>query len=73
MNTVCKSVLFAALCLSLAACASTSETKAAGTVRPPGDEIDSDYVAAVERATKVAGVEVVWVNPPREKDRDKQD
>lgn len=71
MNTACKSLLAAAV-LSLAACASTprSDLVASADQANPGDyAVDQRYVEAVERASRTAGVRVVWVNPPRKADR----
>lgn len=50
-------ILITASALVLGACASIPERSAT--------EIDSDYVGMVESHAKQAGVEIVWVNPPR--------
>lgn len=69
MNTACKTLLIAVASLLLAACASGSTAQlkhgAAGM-----NDVDAAYVAAVESASKSAGVRVVWVNPPRNRDKD---
>lgn len=51
-------LLVATLALLLAACAT------APVQRSP-TEVDSQYVASIERAAKQIGVDVMWVNPPR--------
>lgn len=56
--------------LLLAACASHPQTAS----RPAGSgsdaTVDATYVDAVNRASRLSGVKVVWINPPREVDRD---
>lgn len=73
MNTACKSLCFAVLSLSLAACASTSEPRAVALAPDDPDALDMNYMATVELAKKETGAEVLWVNPPRVRDRDDQD
>ena len=51
--------------LALSACAT------APTPRSP-TEVDKEYVGMVNANARLAGVDVVWVNPPR-KDRQKQE
>lgn len=68
MNTACKSLLVATAAALLAACASTPRTELAAAPVHAGDglqDLDHEYVGAVERASRTAGVRVVWVNPPR--------
>lgn len=56
-------LLLAAAGLALAACATTDTAR--HDVRPSRFETDEAYVAAVENATRKAGVRVFWVNPPQ--------
>ncbi|NBB93048.1 MAG: lipoprotein [Gammaproteobacteria bacterium] len=42
----------------LAGCAASDELRAP-------TEVDTRYVATIERSAKQVGVDVVWVNPPR--------
>jgi hypothetical protein len=68
MNTACKSLVAIAVAALLPACASTPRADLAAAPRQAGGELqslDSGYVEAVERASRTAGVRVVWVNPPR--------
>lgn len=67
MNTACKLLCAASLALLFAACASTPKAGLAGA-SANRFAVDQDYVAAVERASRSAGVKVVWVNPPRTRD-----
>lgn len=50
--------------LVLSGCASTQQ---AGVPTARQYEPDTQYIAAVERAVKRAGVKVIWVNPPEKK------
>jgi starvation-inducible outer membrane lipoprotein len=56
----CAWVLLASI--GLAGCASAPPPSVASS---GWDEIDNARVAAVERAARVAGVQVVWVHAPR--------
>lgn len=56
-------LLAAATALALAACATTDTARY--DVQPSKFETDTAYVAAVENATRKAGVRVFWVNPPQ--------
>jgi len=72
MNTACKSLMVAAIATLLAACASTPRTDLAADSRPMPEgqyQVDQRYVESVERASRTAGVRVVWINPPRKADR----
>ena len=69
MNTARNTITLAAASLLLAACASTP-----GIAGNPGQgrsaqDVDAAYMEAVNRASRQAGVTVVWVNPPRPGDR----
>lgn len=70
MNTARTAVSLALASLLLAACASTPET--ASHAGPSGSDsaVDAAYVAAVNQASREAGVTVVWINPPRSGDRE---
>lgn len=67
MNTARKCLFPAIASLLLAACATTDSAGLAGkaTIHP-----DADYMAAVEQKARPAGVRVVWVNPPQQRDDD---
>lgn len=67
MNTVRKAVFVVSASLLLAACATTGDPPI--SKRPHALKYDSDYMAAVEYASDRAGVEVLWINPPRNQDR----
>ena len=54
--------------LFLSACATTGPGESAGH----RDAVDYRYVNAVNREARRAGIEVHWVNPPRERDRRKK-
>lgn len=69
MNTARTAVSLVVASLLLAACASTPETASQPGTSGSGFAVDAAYVEAVERASKVAGVTVVWINPPRPGDR----
>ena len=69
MNTARTAVLLATASLLLAACASLPETAGKPGVADSGVAVDAAYVEAVERASRVAGVRVVWINPPHDGDR----
>jgi hypothetical protein len=72
MNTACKCTSLVVGSLLLIGCASTGTAQMApDSARDPAFSYDRDYMAAVEKASKAAGVDVVWVNPPRNRDRDK--
>ena len=71
MNTACKCISLVVGSLLLVGCASTGTAQAPASARDPAFDYDRDYMAAVEKASKSAGVDVVWVNPPRNRDRDK--
>lgn len=75
MNTACKCFSLVVGSLLLIGCASTGTADLAAhpSARDPGFEYDHDYMAAIEEASKSAGVDVVWVNPPRKRDRDRDD
>lgn len=45
----------------LSACASLESAERQGF------EVRGDYIAAVERAAKRSGVEVIWLNPPTQR------
>lgn len=62
-------ILCAAFALS--ACATTPTDQAGSSNKQ--SNIDHRYVAAVNRQARRVGTQVVWVNPPREKDRRKND
>ena len=62
MNAARKLMIFAASSLLLAGCASTGTSSVATS---QSIVVDGDYVAAVEKKAKPAGVRVVWVNPPK--------
>ncbi|MBW8367215.1 MAG: hypothetical protein K0M70_05075 [Arenimonas sp.] len=70
MVTVRNAVLLATAGLFLAACASTPRTASAPPAPSSSVAVDQDYVDAVHRATRKAGIRVVWVNPPLENDGD---
>ena len=69
MNTARTAVSLAVASLFLAACASTPQTVQRSGSSAPGFQVDGAYVEAVNRASKEAGVTVVWINPPRPGDR----
>jgi starvation-inducible outer membrane lipoprotein len=69
MNTARSVVLLATASLLLAACASTPRTANRPVAEGSGFAVDAVYVEAVNRASKEAGVTVVWINPPRPGDR----
>jgi hypothetical protein len=64
MNTARKCLLLALPCLLLGACATTDSASLAGHATITND---TDYMLAVEKAAKPAGVRVVWVNPPKDR------
>lgn len=68
MNTVRKCFCLASASLLLSACATTGDPPVSH--QPTSLKYDSDYMAAVEHASDKAGVEVLWVNPPRNQDRE---
>lgn len=68
MNTARNAFLLASASLLLAACASTPET-ASQPGSSASQDVDLVYVEAVNRASRQAGVRVVWINPPRPGDR----
>lgn len=59
MRNILMTTLLAATCLALAGCATTGPESKSPT------EYNSEYMAKVEHHAKRAGVNVVWVNPPR--------
>ena len=67
MHTVSKCLCLASASLLLTACATVGDPP----ISKQSTELkyDSDYMASVEYASDRAGVEVLWVNPPRNKDR----
>lgn len=69
MNAVRAAFSLAIASLLLAACASTPETASQPGISGTGYAVDGAYVEAVNRASKDAGVTVVWINPPRPGDR----
>ncbi len=69
MNTARTAVLLAIASLLLAACASTPESASQPGISGSGFAVDAAYVETVNRASKEAGVTVVWINPPRPGDR----
>ena len=72
MNTASKCFCLAVCSLLLVGCASTGTAQSPASKLDPAFQYDSDYIAAVEKASRSAGVEVVWVNPPRNRDREKR-
>ena len=73
MNAVCKSLVVVAATGLLAACATMPRANPAAVSKQGADgrySVDQQYVEAVERASRAAGVRVVWINPPRKADRD---
>jgi uncharacterized lipoprotein YajG len=67
MNRFLKWVIVPAAIALLAGCASGSASLAKR--ERSGMHTDAVYVATVEAIAKRRGVEVRWVNPPREADR----
>lgn len=55
-----RSILLLALAALLLTACATAPTPRSPTV------VDKDYVGAVNAKARMAGVDVVWVNPPRE-------
>ena len=68
MNTVRKCFCIGSASLLLGACATTGDPPV--TKQPTSHRYDAEYMAAVEHASDQAGVEVLWINPPRNQDRD---
>lgn len=66
----CFSLVVASLLLAGCASTGTADLAARPSARDPGFDYDHDYMMTVEKASKSAGVDVVWVNPPRNRDRD---
>jgi uncharacterized protein YceK len=52
-------LLIVTAALAVSACAGVSEKRAP-------TEVDKDYVGAVESQARLSGVDVQWVNPPRQ-------
>ena len=69
MNTARNAASLALASLLLAACASTPDTASQPGIAGSGFAVDVAYVEAVNRASRDAGVTVVWINPPRPGDR----
>lgn len=67
MITARKCLLLAPLTLLLGACATTDSANVASQRTITND---ADYMVAVEKAAKPAGVRVVWVNPPKQRSDD---
>lgn len=65
MNTARKCLFLASATLLLGACASTDSAGLAGKSTISDDET---YISAVEQAARPAGVRVVWVNPPKQRE-----
>ena len=70
MNTARKCFCLVAGSLLLVGCASSGTAQMAPGARNLDSEYDIAYMAAVERASEGAGVEVIWINPPAKRDRD---
>lgn len=70
MHTVRKSLCLVSACLLLGACATTGDP--AISRQPASYKYDAQYMTAIEYASDRAGVEVLWVNPPRNLDRDEE-
>lgn len=68
MNTVKKCFCIGFASLLLVGCATTNVPPVSKQDRTL--KYDAEYMAAVESASAKAGVDVVWVNPPRNKDLD---
>lgn len=68
MSAFRKCACLASASLLLSACATTGDPPLSH--QPVPRQYDADYMAAVEHASDKAGVEVLWVNPPRNQDRD---
>jgi len=71
MHIVCKTLVAAAI-VALAGCASTSRSGLAAVsdeAKSDANAVDLKYVESIERASRKAGVRVVWINPPRNVDR----
>jgi len=72
LNIIRKSLPLVAAIL-LAACASTPKADLAAEPGKPATArhvVNQEYVRAVERASRISGTEVIWVNPPMKIDRD---
>lgn len=69
MNTARTAASLALASLLLVACASTPDTASQPGSAGSGFAVDAAYVEAVNRASKDAGITVVWINPPRPGDR----
>lgn len=61
-STLARIALLAVVAVFFSGCAAQSSNVRHGTKVKK----DRDYVAAVERAARARGVQVVWVNPPPE-------
>lgn len=70
MNTVRKCFCLASATLVLGACATTGDPPV--SKQSPSRQYDAQYMAAIEHASDKAGVEVLWINPPRHQDRDEE-
>ena len=68
MFTVRKTFCLVSASLLLGACATTGDPPI--SKQPATYKYDAQYMTAVEYASDRAGVEVLWVNPPRNLDRD---
>ena len=70
MNTIGKYLCLVSSSLLLGACATTGDPPVGK--QSPAHQFDAEYMAAVEHASDKAGVEVLWINPPRHQDRDEE-
>lgn len=68
MNRLRKCACLASASLLLSACATTGDPPV--SLQPASLKYDAQYMAAIEHASDKAGVEVLWINPPRNQDRD---
>ena len=66
MNATSRVVLLAAAVVVLAGCASHGMATRQGQpqMNQAGEEVDLQYVAAVEAVARSRGVDVRWVHPP---------
>lgn len=68
MNTIRKCFCLASASLLLAACATTGDPPV--SKQPSATKYDAEYMANVEYVSGQAGVEVLWINPPRDQGDD---